>query len=327
MALDTYAALKTSVLSWLARPGDPLVEPSVPDMVRLFEAEASRRLRVGASEIAAVLTATAGYPWIALPTAFAQLRSVSIGGGGGTSKLQFLPNSDGHWHSLLYRRGLPEYFTLFGGTNLQLGPMPDSAYSISILYQGGVPPLSDANPSNWLLAAAPDCYLFGALVEAEAFIGHDERIAIWLGRRDAAFAGIEMADRKARWPGGPLQITVDGLTGPGGPGGMASGGATTIPEPEPEPLEPGAVRVVNPASGGVVTMLAGERALYVEGGPRASLSLTLPPDPTDSMLVDISFENPVTALTVTDLAEPTSAYGPGAGLQFRYVDDEWRYWK
>jgi hypothetical protein len=181
------------------------------------------------------------------------------------------------------------------------------------------------------LAAAPDCYLFGALVEAEAFIGHDERITIWLQRRDAAFAAIEMADRKARWPGGPLQITVDGIAGPGGPGGMATGsggggGGGVDPLPPVIVGEDVPVRVVNPTSGGVVTMLAGERALYVEGGPRASLSLTLPPGPVADMLVEVSFENPVAALIVTDLAEPSSAYGPGAGLQFRYVDGVWRYW-
>ena len=48
MPLSTYAELQASVLGWLARPGDPLVEPAVPDMVRLFEVEANRRLRVGA---------------------------------------------------------------------------------------------------------------------------------------------------------------------------------------------------------------------------------------------------------------------------------------
>jgi hypothetical protein len=42
MALSTYTDLRTAVLGWLARPGDPLVAPAVPDMVRLFEAEANR---------------------------------------------------------------------------------------------------------------------------------------------------------------------------------------------------------------------------------------------------------------------------------------------
>ena len=50
MPLDTYANLQASILSWLARPGDPLVSPSIPDMIELFEREATRRLKVGGAE-------------------------------------------------------------------------------------------------------------------------------------------------------------------------------------------------------------------------------------------------------------------------------------
>jgi len=56
--------------------------------------------------------------------------------------------------------------------------------------------------------------LFGSLVEAEAFIGEDERATAWFARREAAFDSLEMADRKLRWPGG-LTIRANGLqTGP-----------------------------------------------------------------------------------------------------------------
>jgi hypothetical protein len=317
------------------------------------------------------------------------LRSVSISGGGGTSKLQFLPISDGHWGSLLYRRGLPEYYTLFGGSSLQLGPMPDGAYSIGVLYQGGVPPLSDASPSNWLLTSSPDAYLFGTLVEAEAFIGHDERITIWLQRRDAAFAGIEMADRKARWPGGPLQITVDGITGPGGSGGMASGGGGVSVDPLPLPgagstgtnvhigdtaptaptagdlwwdsssaagggqlyiyyLDPtgpgqwvaatnqqaGAAGMVSltPTSGDTVTLTPETPNVYISSGALAALTIRLPATAPLDRQVQIGFANPVETLTVQDslgaavAGAPTSAYGPGAALLFRWVPP-WVHWK
>src|SRR5678815_2342526 len=85
MALDTYASLKTSILGWLARPGDPLVEPAVPDMVRLFEVEANRRLKSAGAENIAALDASAG--WVILPSNCMQIRTVSIGG----STLLFVP--------------------------------------------------------------------------------------------------------------------------------------------------------------------------------------------------------------------------------------------
>ena len=71
MALDTYSGLQTAILSWLARPGDTLVEPAVPDMIRLFEREATRRLKVAGAEKRASLTALSSA--VLLPADFGEL--------------------------------------------------------------------------------------------------------------------------------------------------------------------------------------------------------------------------------------------------------------
>jgi hypothetical protein len=313
MPLDTYAALKTSVLGWLARPGDPLVEPAVPDMIRLFEVEAGRRLKVAGAENIATLDAT-GTGWVILPANCMQVRTVSIGG----ATLLFVPPEQ-----LPGQSGIPGCYTIVGRT-LFLGPAPNGATSVDLVYQSGVPPLSDAIQTNWLLDTAPDAYLFGSLVEAEVYIGEDQRAQGWLARREAAFAGLEAADRKLRWAS-PLQIRVSGVTAATGGSGTTSGGGITQPTT--------GLRTVNPASGTTVTMLSGEAGIYVVGPARAALGIRLPPYPAADALVEVSFASPVTALAVQSaegavtLPEPTSAYGPGAGLQFRCVDGAWIYWK
>jgi hypothetical protein len=91
---------------------------------------------------------------------------------------------------------------------MRLTPPPDSSYTVSVTYLRGLPALSADNPTNWLLKASPTAYLFGTLLEAAAFIGHDERVPLWAQRREAAFAALERADIKARW-GGPLQVRPD----------------------------------------------------------------------------------------------------------------------
>jgi hypothetical protein len=60
---------------------------------------------------------------------------------------------------------------------------------------------SPAASRNWLLAAHPDLYLFGALVEAEMFGVNDERAPAWKGRRDEIFDEIERLSSTTRGPG------------------------------------------------------------------------------------------------------------------------------
>lgn len=318
MPFNDYEALQTAVLSWLARPGDPLVAPAVPDMVRLFEAEATRRLKVGQAERQTTLVTEPGNAAIGLPAGFGQMRHLALG----NLVLAYVPPA-----LLLPGSGEPRVYTIYG-SQIRLAPTPDAVYRMDAAYQTGVPPLGEATPSNWLLESHPDAYLFGSLAEAEAYVGHDERIPLWLQRRDASFLSIETADRKLRWPSG-LQIRVDGITGVGGGGAWSTGGAgvqATL-----------AVRVVTPFSGSVVVMLDGDRVLYVTSGALDELTIRLPaavailPGQDE---VEISFAAPVTTLVIEDATGvvvpggPTNAYGPGSGLTFRYIPSEgWIYWE
>ena len=335
MALGTYQDLISSVLGWLARPGDPLVAPAIPDMITLFEAEANRRLRVIDAERVALDLPVAAGSNLMLPNDCWAVRRVWWSGQ--PNALEYLEPGG----AVFGTSGIPRYYTLFalntggdvgqsgmwGGFVLAFGPSPNQDGLVELVYQVGVPPLSESRPTNWLLGDHADAYLFGTLAEAELYIGHDERAPLWLQRRDAAFQSIENYDRKTRWAG-PMQSRAHGIQTSAG-GGTASGGAA--PAPVPLPVAEAAVRMVNPFSGALVVMLAGERALYVAGGPRAALTIWLPPAEPD-MLVEISFANPVTALTIADagaapLSPPENAYGPGAGLQFRYLESGWVYWK
>jgi hypothetical protein len=381
MALDNYTSLQASVLGWLARPGDPLVAPAVPDMVRLFEAEANRRLRVDGAQTGVFLTATPGSPVLTMPADFQALHDAYASLNGDLSKLDYLPTTDPLWASLLTTSGRPRYHNPHSGA-LQLGPVPDNPYLISVNYTRGVPPLGVAGrTTNWLLTRDPDAYLFGTLVEAEAYIGHDERIALWLQRREASFASIEMADRKLRWSGGPLQIRVDGITGTGGAGGGGGGGRGVVPpssggsgvgvvisDTPPSPpqglwfdsvsaqlfvwFDDGSstqwvptinqagsgeppVAMLSPPSGGTV-VLGSIAPHYVNNSSTlASLTILLPPGPNTNDMMEIGFRNPVTSLTIQNssgvlvASAPTSAYGPGAALQFRFIDTAtgWVYWK
>ena len=92
------------------------------------------------------------------------------------------------------------------------------------------------------------------------------------------------------------------------------------------------VVVIAPGSGDTV-VLPDFRPRYIDTGPLAALTIQLPPSPTESNSIDISFLSPVAALTILDsagdpiaTATPATAYGPGAGIEFRYCNLGWVYW-
>jgi len=216
MALDTYTGLQAAVLDWLARPADPLVSGAVPDMIRLFEAEVALRLRHMGNEAMTQLYTQTGNPDMALPDDFVELRSAGIQGL--AKPLEVLASSQ--TIPMSEATGIPAWFTIYGGGDfacsdggaiMRLTPPPGGQYTINIAYLRGLPPLSATAPSNWLLKQAPQAYLWGTLVEALAYIGHDERAVAWLQRRDTVLEGLERADRKARW-GGPLTMHPDMVT-------------------------------------------------------------------------------------------------------------------
>jgi hypothetical protein len=72
------------------------------------------------------------------------------------------------------------------------------------LYYAKPAALSDAAPSNWLLALAPNVYLFGALLEASAYIRDPAQLADWSNQYLAAIAGLQSQDRRSKHGGAPL---------------------------------------------------------------------------------------------------------------------------
>lgn len=330
MPFGNYVQLQTAILAWLARPGDPKVEPAVPDMIRLFEAEATRRLRLWRGETTARIAVTAGVPDYTLPNGVT--RAVwFISGAGDQRLLGYLPltNSGRIWGT----SGAPRFYTI-SANRISIAPKPAAGGTLAIDYVQELPLLAAPVDTNWLLAGAPDAYLFGSLAEAELYIGHDERAPMWLQRREAAFASLIAQDLKFRWPG-PLQIRVDGITAPAGAGGGAG---------LPEEADMDTVAVVYPASGSAVYMddYPGVRSLYVATAP-STLTIVLPRDASlgHGEEVEVNFSGPVSTFQFLEIpigsegavvvsGTPTTAYGPGAAIVMRWIGTDgigWLLWK
>jgi hypothetical protein len=200
MTIQTYSDLQTAIANWIARAD---LATNIPDFIALFESAASRRLRLRQQESIATLAPSSGVA--TLPADYLAWRRVTWSGQF-PRELEYVHPSYLHALYPTLPAGTPRLFTIEGGT-LTVAPASDTALTFD--YFQKLPALSSTTTSNWLLAAAPDLYLFGALAEAHGFVKDTESLALWKSRRDELLGEIERLDVKTR---GQAGIRVIGPT-------------------------------------------------------------------------------------------------------------------
>lgn len=188
MALSTYADLKAGVADWLERSD---LSARIPDFILLAESRLNRLFRGRMSEVSTVLAAVPGARTLALPTAFSEAISVHLDGC--PEGLRFI---DPALIAVQSDLGRPGYWTLETG-NLAFERPCDQAYAVRLRYMRKFT-LSDAEPSNPLLAEHPDLYLFGALLEAAPFLRDADLLALFQVRFGAALQEANGKEKQNR---------------------------------------------------------------------------------------------------------------------------------
>lgn len=202
MALATYTDLQGAIANWLARPGDATLTPFIPDFIALAETRIHRDLRLRAMETRA--TATLSGPRVALPPGFLEMRSFRLNTNPVTTLSYVTPQQlDTSWAGS--STGRPAVYTVIG-QEIQVGPAPDADYEAEMAYYKKFDPLSAGQPTNWLLANAPDVYLYASLLEATTFLMNDERLPLWSAAYENAVRAAEAAEDRAKWGGSALQV-------------------------------------------------------------------------------------------------------------------------
>ena len=199
MALNTFAGLKATIADYLNRDDLTAI---IPSFITIAEAKFNRKLRVRQMITRAegqIETAFFAYPADWLEAKEFQLNTNPI------TRLQFVTEAQGdELKATRYTTvGTPVYYTITG-SQLEFIPTPDTTYSAELTYYAKIPALSDSNTSNWLLAYAPDLYLYGALLEAAPYLKDDERLAVWSQMYINSLGDIEVADQRASVSSTPL---------------------------------------------------------------------------------------------------------------------------
>jgi hypothetical protein len=195
MAISTYSDLQTAVGNWLNRTD---LTDRIPEFIALAEAQMNRRLRVR-QMVKRAEAALAGEFVDAPADMLEPIQLVLEISESDIRLLQYLAPE---------RLLAEKLYTVVAGS-LQLLPAPGTAYTGELTYYAKLPPLG-SNATNWLLAAYPDAYLYGALVQAAPYLVDDERTVTWGAMFQAALNDIQMSNRVA---GGNARSDLAGLVG------------------------------------------------------------------------------------------------------------------
>jgi hypothetical protein len=213
--ITDYTSLQTAVTEYLARDQDTTLIARIPTFIQLAEAKFNRELYVRQMETRAtalVNTSSSEPEFISLPADFQSMRRVRLSSVSGKPHLDFKSGTQLDEYRTMSGdvTGQPLFFTIFG-SEIELAPTPDAAYTIEMVYRQSIPALAD-NSTNWLLTLAPDLYLYGALLESAPYIKEDGRIQTWALGFSSALDGLNRLGMTSTFNAGPLNVRISGVT-------------------------------------------------------------------------------------------------------------------
>lgn len=193
MSIANYPDLLAAVGNWMNRAD---LTARIPEFIPLVEAKLNRLLEDPLMEVSSTTTASGEYT--ALPSDFGEMVSISTGDG-------FLaPVGANHYAAFDDSvSGTPRFYSIVNRT-IAFAPRNTTA-TIKMVYRRRIPSLTAASPTNWLMTLAPDCYLYGTLAQAAAYIQDEERAAMWKAAFDETIPELRMDATRRKWGAGTLR--------------------------------------------------------------------------------------------------------------------------
>lgn len=162
MPFDSYTTLSAALGEWEERT---FTSAKTDEFIALTEARANRRLRQDFRRRTSATINTDADGLATLPTGFVGLTSIT------RNLLGSVPMSQVSWAALIdrnpYRIGNEAGVFALSGTTLMVSPVTDGDFLIQ--FSAVLSGLSASNATNWLLALAPDYYLFSGQAAASAY--------------------------------------------------------------------------------------------------------------------------------------------------------------
>lgn len=202
MALANYADLQASIANWVHRTDLTAV---IPDFVAMAESRISRDLRLRRQITTGTLQCVAGVQTVNIPDDWLEFENLSVEANP-SRQLVYVPveHIDAKYNSA--DSGVPAVFTI-EGSQILLGPKPDSNYVLDNIYYARFPSLI-TNSTNWLMTNHPNVYLFSALIEAFMFVQNAEQASVFTQRYMQSIQDLQAQDDRATHSGSALRVKV-----------------------------------------------------------------------------------------------------------------------
>lgn len=192
MSLNNYASLKTSIANFLARKD---LDASIPDFISICESRLNNNHEFRVRKMVCKLVANIHGSEIAMPPDYLGMRVIRHTRGTALKQVSAEAISSVKSCSDVDERVYCEL-----GNRLEIYPEANDV-EMDLFYYQKIPPLSDTNLSNWLLAQSPETYLYGSLLAASQFMKNDDRVPMWEKFYADAVGGLIGADKSDRWSG------------------------------------------------------------------------------------------------------------------------------
>lgn len=192
----TYTLLLAEIADWLERAD---LTARIPTFVQLAEAQMNRGLRVQRMIQRATDSITTADEFKALPANFLEAISYKISDGTHVWDLEPTTiDQIGEAQSCRTTADVPRFYTVNGTSSarqFQHYPAPKQTYTTTLTYFGKPDPLSASVASNWILAEAPDAYLYGALLQSAPYLRDSDAAQFWNAGFSAALDSLRAMDR------------------------------------------------------------------------------------------------------------------------------------
>lgn len=203
MDISTYSGLQSAVASYLARSD---LTNEIPVFIQMAENRLRRDLRIRPMLKVVTTTTVANDSTVELPADFLQMRDLHI-----NADPIYVLKYDAP--SVFYRNtfstitGKPTNYTTLA-QEFQLAPIPDTDYTLQMLYYAAPQYLSNTNTTNAFTVTCPDLLLYASLAEAETYLMNDARVQTWSALYDRGLASLTTSDDQGEYSGSPLTMTV-----------------------------------------------------------------------------------------------------------------------